>query len=107
VFPPALVDEVIAEVGRTDQRHRSLPARVMAYFAIGMGLCFARSGASRRSIVAADIRHNAAAVSSSMFSSPKARRIGTSSPRNGAMPLPEAVPITAQQNRRTTITSSP
>lgn len=37
-FPPALVDEVIAEVGRTEQRHRSLPARVMAYFAIGMAL---------------------------------------------------------------------
>lgn len=37
-FPPELVDEVIAEVGRTEQRHRSLPARVMAYFAIGMAL---------------------------------------------------------------------
>jgi hypothetical protein len=34
----SLVDEVIAEAGRTQQRHRSLPARVMAYFAIGMGL---------------------------------------------------------------------
>jgi len=38
VFPPDLVDEVIAAEGRTEQRHRSLPARVMAYFAIGMGL---------------------------------------------------------------------
>jgi hypothetical protein len=38
VFPPVLVDEVIAEVGRTEQRHRSLPARVMAYFSIGMAL---------------------------------------------------------------------
>src|SRR4249919_2686135 len=38
VFPPDLVDEVIALVGRTERRHRSLPARVMAYFAIGMGL---------------------------------------------------------------------
>jgi hypothetical protein len=37
-FPPELVDEVIAEVGRTEQRQRSLPARVMAYFAIGMAL---------------------------------------------------------------------
>jgi hypothetical protein len=37
-FPPELVDEVIAELGRTEQRHRSLPARVMAYFAIGMAL---------------------------------------------------------------------
>jgi hypothetical protein len=38
VFPPELVDEVIAETGRTELRNRSLPARVMAYFAIGMGL---------------------------------------------------------------------
>ncbi len=38
VFPPGLVDEVIAGAGRTEQRHRSLPARVMAYFAIGMAL---------------------------------------------------------------------
>lgn len=38
VFPPDLVDEVIAQVGRTEQRHRSLPARVMAYFSIGMAL---------------------------------------------------------------------
>jgi len=38
VFPPDLVDVVIAATGRTEQRHRSLPARLMAYFAIGMGL---------------------------------------------------------------------
>jgi Insertion element 4 transposase N-terminal/Transposase DDE domain len=38
VFPPGVVDEVIASVGRTEQRHRSLPARVMAYFALGMAL---------------------------------------------------------------------
>lgn len=38
VFPPGLVEEVIGEVGRTERRHRSLPARVMAYFAIGMAL---------------------------------------------------------------------
>ena len=37
-FPPEVVDEVIAECDRTEQRHRSLPARVMAYFAIGMAL---------------------------------------------------------------------
>lgn len=37
-FPPGLVDEVIAEAGRTEQRKRSLPARVVAYFAIGMAL---------------------------------------------------------------------
>ncbi len=38
VFPPDLVDEVIAAAGRTEKRNRSLPARVMAYFAIGMAL---------------------------------------------------------------------
>ena len=38
VFPPDLVDEVIAGTGRTEQRQRALPARVMAYFAIGMAL---------------------------------------------------------------------
>ena len=38
VFPPGLVDEVIEAAGRTQLRHRALPARVMAYFAIGMGL---------------------------------------------------------------------
>ena len=38
VFPPDVVDEVIGEVGRTEQRKRSLPARVVAYFAVGMAL---------------------------------------------------------------------
>ena len=38
VFPPDLVDEVIAAAGRTEQRHRMLPARVMAYLSIGMAL---------------------------------------------------------------------
>jgi hypothetical protein len=38
VFPPDVVDAVIDECGRRVQRHRSLPARTMAYFAIGMAL---------------------------------------------------------------------
>ncbi|HEX4082276.1 MAG TPA: IS4 family transposase [Acidimicrobiales bacterium] len=38
VFPPQVVDEVIAAVGRTEQRNRALPARVVAYFAIAMAL---------------------------------------------------------------------
>lgn len=37
-FPPEVVDEVIAATGRREQRHRLLPARVMAYFAVGMAL---------------------------------------------------------------------
>lgn len=38
VFPPELVDEVIADIGRKQQRSRVLPARVVAYFTIAMAL---------------------------------------------------------------------
>ena len=38
VFSPDVVDEEIAAWGRTEQRHRALPARVMAYFAMGLAL---------------------------------------------------------------------
>lgn len=38
VFPTEVVDSVIAECGRTEQRRRSLPARSMVYFAMGMAL---------------------------------------------------------------------
>jgi hypothetical protein len=38
VFPPGVVDEVIAGCGRAERRHRLLPARTVAYFAIGMAL---------------------------------------------------------------------
>jgi hypothetical protein len=38
VFPADVVDEVVEAAGRTEQRSRALPARVMAYFSIGMGL---------------------------------------------------------------------
>ena len=38
VFPADVVDRVIADAGRTQQRSRSLPARVVAYFSIGMAL---------------------------------------------------------------------
>ena len=38
VFPPVVVDEAIVGCGRREQRHRSLPARTMAYFAIGIAL---------------------------------------------------------------------
>jgi Insertion element 4 transposase N-terminal/Transposase DDE domain len=38
VFPPWVVDEVVAATGRREQRSRSLPARVMTYFAVGMAL---------------------------------------------------------------------
>jgi hypothetical protein len=38
VFPPDAVDRAVASVGRKEARHRELPARVMAYFAVAMAL---------------------------------------------------------------------
>jgi len=38
VFPPALVDRVVAEAGRTERRQRLLPARVVVYYVLGLGL---------------------------------------------------------------------
>ena len=38
VFSAEVVDAVVAECGRTEQRRRSLPARSMVYFAMGMAL---------------------------------------------------------------------
>jgi hypothetical protein len=38
VFPPGLVDRVVAEAGRTEVRHRLLPARVVVYYVLGLAL---------------------------------------------------------------------
>ncbi|MGW5659849.1 IS4 family transposase [Streptomyces sp. NPDC003758] len=38
VFPPALVDEVVAGCGRTERRRRLLPARLVVYFLLAMAL---------------------------------------------------------------------
>lgn len=38
VFPPDLVDRVIKETGRVEQRQRLLPARVVAYYVLGLAL---------------------------------------------------------------------
>jgi hypothetical protein len=38
VFPAELVDGVIAEAGRVERRHRLLPARVVVYYVLGLGL---------------------------------------------------------------------
>jgi hypothetical protein len=38
VFPPELVDRVVAETGRTEQRQRLLPARVVVYYVLGLAL---------------------------------------------------------------------
>ena len=38
VFPPDLVDRVVAEAGRTEVRHRLLPARVVVYYVLGLAL---------------------------------------------------------------------
>jgi hypothetical protein len=37
-YPPALVDEVIAEAGRAEQRQRLLPARVVVWLVLAMAL---------------------------------------------------------------------
>ena len=37
-YPPALVDRVVAESGRGEQRHRLLPARVVVYLVLAMAL---------------------------------------------------------------------
>jgi hypothetical protein len=39
-FPPELVDRVVAESGRTQQRSRLLPARVVVYYVLAMCLFF-------------------------------------------------------------------
>ena len=38
VFPPELVDRVVAEAGRREQRQRLLPARVVVYYVLGLAL---------------------------------------------------------------------
>src|SRR6266540_133585 len=36
-FPPELVDRVVAQTGRAEQRRRLLPARVVVYFVLALG----------------------------------------------------------------------
>ncbi|MCA1698685.1 MAG: IS4 family transposase [Actinobacteria bacterium] len=38
VFPAELVDRLVAEAGRTEQRQRLLPARVVVYYVLGLAL---------------------------------------------------------------------
>jgi Insertion element 4 transposase N-terminal/Transposase DDE domain len=38
VFPPEVVDRILAETGRTEQRQRLLPARVVVYYVLGLSL---------------------------------------------------------------------
>ncbi|KZS64663.1 IS4 family transposase [Mycobacterium ostraviense] len=38
VFPPEVIDEVLAECGRVEVRHRLLPARVVVYYVLGLAL---------------------------------------------------------------------
>jgi hypothetical protein len=38
VFPAELVDRVVAQAGRVEQRHRLLPARVVVYYVLAMAL---------------------------------------------------------------------
>lgn len=48
VFPPGLVDAVIAEAGRGERRSRLLPARVVVYYVLAMALF---SGASYEEVM--------------------------------------------------------
>ncbi|MEV4502547.1 transposase domain-containing protein [Streptomyces klenkii] len=38
VYPPGLVDRVVAACGRTEERRRLLPARLVVYFVLGLAL---------------------------------------------------------------------
>lgn len=38
VYPPGLVDRVVAACGRTEQHRRLLPARLVVYFVLGLAL---------------------------------------------------------------------
>ncbi len=42
-FPPELVDEVISLTGRSEQRSRLLPARLVLYYVLALAL-FSNSG---------------------------------------------------------------
>ena len=37
-FPPEMVDAVVADLGREQQRHRLLPARLVVYYVLAMAL---------------------------------------------------------------------
>ena len=37
-YPPELVDRVVAGTGKTEARHRLLPARVVVYYVMAMAL---------------------------------------------------------------------
>jgi Insertion element 4 transposase N-terminal/Transposase DDE domain len=37
-YPPALVDRVLAQTGRTERRHRLLPARLVVYYVLALAL---------------------------------------------------------------------
>ena len=37
-YPPALVDRVLTQTGRTERRHRLLPARLVVYYVLALAL---------------------------------------------------------------------
>jgi Insertion element 4 transposase N-terminal len=41
--PPELVDQVVAEAGRTEERQRRLPARVVVWLVLAMARCSGQS----------------------------------------------------------------
>ncbi|MFJ5921840.1 IS4 family transposase [Kitasatospora sp. NPDC092948] len=54
-FPPDLVDQVLLDCGRVEQRSRLLPARVVVYFVLAMGLFAERGYPDVARLLAADL----------------------------------------------------
>src|SRR6478672_6330667 len=88
-------------------RDRVLQQRLRLVCGLPRTSSFARSAASRRSIVAGDIASNAISVSSLITSWSKRRSVGTNSNMIGASRLPVGAPNTGQQNASAAMTSGP
>lgn len=100
VFPPEMIDEVLAECGRGEKRHRLLPARVVVYYVLGLAL-FSTSSYEEviRMLVAG---HSWASGWSQQWSVPTKAALFQARKRLGPEPLralfdKAVVPLTAPQ----------
>ena len=110
---------VTDQVELDEPRHGVVPFRTrpdrIESFSNGPGLVcdrprpssLARSGASRRSIVACDIASSATSASSVITCCWKRRSLGTNSAVIGASRFPVGAPSTAQQNASAAMISAP
>ncbi|MGH3811095.1 MAG: IS4 family transposase [Pseudonocardiaceae bacterium] len=98
-FPRELVDEVIAETGRVEQRSRLLPARVVVYFVLAMCLFFGQPYEEVARLLGEGLRDGRG-----LWRVPTTAAIGRARQRLGSEPLkalfgrvcrPVAVPQTA------------